>query len=174
MLRNSSDSLKQCASFRSSICACVAAVLSWLKYQEKVEWRKWSNFTTKAGQKNVRIQVKKCFFFSVSSSVFVSGAPPEPAAASAVAEGRRAAAEGGRTLNHRLQGGTLPHQTGGLQVVPAAGQLLWGRRSRMQEGRWAAGMDGRRGYLLAPCSHSSSTGRLPDRHSNYWHAGVTI
>lgn len=53
-------------------------------------------------------------------------APPEPAAAApAVAEGRCAAAEGGWSFNHRLQRRTLPHQTGGFQVVPAAGQLIW-------------------------------------------------
>lgn len=52
-------------------------------------------------------------------------APPEPAAASSVAERRCAAAKGSWSFNHRLQRRTLPHQTGGFLVVPAARQLIW-------------------------------------------------
>lgn len=60
-------------------------------------------------------------------------ASPESAAASAVAQGCCAAAEGGWSFNDRLQRRTLPHQTGGFEVVPAARQLIW-RECRMQGG----------------------------------------
>ena len=46
------------------------------------------------------------------------GGSPQLAIGPVVAEGRGATSEGARGFDDRLQGGALPHEVGGLQVVP--------------------------------------------------------
>ena len=50
---------------------------------------------------------------------------PQLAIGTVVAEGGGATGEGARGFDDRLQRGALPHEVGGLQVVPTPRQLVW-------------------------------------------------
>lgn len=88
--------------------------------------------------------------------------PPELAAASAVAEGRVAAAKVRGAFDHRLQGRALPHQAGGFQVFTTAWQLIWGHKEHTQQGSTKAS------YERRWCPLWSSSVRMEEAAGEIW------